>query len=294
MPSADIIHTQRFSDAKSFLHALHPSSDLWSPQPRSWIFRGHADAEWALIPSAFRDAAYAAFDPHARGLERLPENARSATEMLVLRQFCEGLDRAGLPMPGMTRTQLSHLTPETQGSPQWPRNFVEVAALAQHHGIPTRLLDFTASGFVAAYFAAGPTPAARGADLAVWAIHTDAIRMGTRCNGIWFDLLRAGRSGNPNLHAQSGIFVAWTGSEQFRCLAQIIAALARGEIQLCSGTLELPCPSMRKLILPRDQASELLGMLVDERITGATMFPGVDGVVRSLKEQAFHRRFEPL
>lgn len=286
------MHTERFADATSFLRALHPSSERWLPGAERWIYRGHRDARWELIPSAFRDGAFAPFDPSAFGLNRLPENARTATELLFLRRFCEGLDRAGLPIPGITRAQLNRLRPETQKSPQWPRRYVELAALAQHHGIPTRLLDFTTSGFVAAYFSALPTDCTDADELAVWAVHRDAIHHGSRCDGIWFEILRASRSANPNLHAQSGVFVAWTGPDELLCLEEIIARLAGGTIALCSGGLRLPQPALRKLVMPRSHAPDLLAKLVDERITGATMFPGVDGVIRSMREQAFHRRFE--
>jgi hypothetical protein len=294
MSEIPVIRTELFSDAASFLKALHPASDLWSPRSEMWIYRGHCDASWKLAPSAFRERAFAQFDSSALGHHHLPENARSATEMLVLRKFCEGLDRSGLPIPGLTGARLNELRPETPGSLRWPQQHVELAALAQHHGIPTRLLDFTTSGLVAAYFAAQPHLSEEADELAVWAVHRGAISHGARSRGIWFEVLRAGRSENPNLHAQSGVFVTWTGSEELLCLDQIVMRLASGEIELRTGELALPRPAMHKLVLPRRHASELLGRLVDERITGATMFPGVDGVVRALREQAFHRRFEVI
>ncbi|PAX09473.1 FRG domain-containing protein [Sphingomonas lenta] len=81
-----------------------------------WVFRGMGDASFRLLPS----------------IGRIP-NYSLARERSVLASF-----RRAVPL---------HQT--DTGFRDW-----EYLALAQHHGVPTRLLDWSTNPFVAAYFAA--------------------------------------------------------------------------------------------------------------------------------------------
>ena len=57
---------------------------------------------------------------------------------------------------------------------------------------------------------------------------------------------------------------------------------------------QLGYPFMRKLTLPGACGKELQRLLSEEGITGSSMFPGLDGVVRSMKEQAIWSKAETL
>jgi hypothetical protein len=52
-----------------------------------------------------------------------------------------------------------------------PEHLIEWLALMQHHGAPTRLLDFSRSPFIAAYFAYEQCFVRNDIDVAVWAIN---------------------------------------------------------------------------------------------------------------------------
>jgi len=78
-------------------------------------------------------------------------------ELRALNYFLFLADRVGLPIPG--DSQNLRLPDTVQASPQsfdrwpWP-SILEVLAIAQHHGVPTRLLDFSHDPLIAAFFSA--------------------------------------------------------------------------------------------------------------------------------------------
>lgn len=92
-----------------------------------WIFRGVRDCTYPLIPKIGRPEARK--DP-ATGL---PHSHNVAEEKRMVQEFRR-----------IARPYFLHQ----------PTNDLELLAIAQHHGLVTRLLDWTESPLVAAYFAA--------------------------------------------------------------------------------------------------------------------------------------------
>ncbi len=80
---------------------------------------------------------------------------------------------------------------------------------------------------------------------------------------------------NPNLHAQAGLFTILV-REDDTTIDQHVARV--GGYQL------------RRIMVSVGSAPALLRLLRDERITGATLFPGADGVVRAMKERTLWDR----
>src|SRR5262249_49946949 len=108
-------------------------------------------------------------------------------EVILLKLFIASCDRGGIALPGdgyefrkawmddqRGQLQTAYLQPE-----RWPFDaHLPLLAFAQHHGIPTRLLDWTRNATVAAYFAASDAIGIeRSGDLAIWALNIEFLHV---------------------------------------------------------------------------------------------------------------------
>ncbi|HEY0969538.1 MAG TPA: FRG domain-containing protein [Gemmatimonadales bacterium] len=241
-----------------------------APDPRTGrrrdtgVYRGAFDARRPLLTSLDR----------LGGID--PPHTKAALEAHVLRNFAR-----------YSRPYL----PDTQAS-DW-----DVLVTAQHHGVPTRLLDWTYSPLVAAHFA---TSEARGehTDRAVWRLDWQRVHEAFDLPPVSLltgDLLQLfGASGEP--------FTPWRLFEgkarrDFCCLveppsldARIVAQAAT--FTLCSDkTRPLQAfladhgleDTLTRFVIPADDVRVLRDQLdlvgFDER----RLFPDLDGVANAIR-----------
>lgn len=197
-----------------------------------YLFRGQAKAEWPLRAS---------FD---RRFERLPPGNRDAVARRMVTAFQEECRRAGEP-PGT-----------------WPHD--EVVQLAQHYGMPTRLLDWSASPYVAAFFAFSDVMAlgTRG-DMVIWVLRARSAawdRAGVR-------LFQANHGADARMRNQSGWFTYIQG--EATSLDELMPAHATDPTLLS------------RVLMPAAEAACALADLDMMGVNHSTLFPGWIGYAKT-------------
>ena len=253
---------------------IHSLSDLIAqttpePDPTSGrrrgtgVYRGAAAATWPLLTSL--DQLGGAGRPHTK----------AELEEFILRSFIR-YSRPYFASP--------------------PINDWEVLVAAQHHGLPTRLLDWTYSPLVAAHFAT--VDPAVTTDRAVWRLDWKAVHRRFQLPELALliqDL--EGILGGARPFTPSALFAMRDDVRPFACMLEPPSLDARIVAQSAAFTL---CSDKRqpfdrflehhglgdaltKLVIPAEEAGRIRDQLdlvsVDER----RLFPDLDGVAAHLR-----------
>ncbi len=201
--------------ANELWELLSPTNELFK-KPCKLIYRGQANEIWKLIPSLLRDKKN-------NQLIRLFKNKVNASEQVfnevtVLNKFVEYCDNIGLKIPNDSlkfreeNLDDNKLDKFYQNPKLWPNEeLFELMAMAQHHGVPTRLLDWMESPYVALYFASSSAmkeyiklleekKSVDDKKIAIWVLNTESKNL--------YDLkiITPPRSLSQHLSAQKGLF----------------------------------------------------------------------------------------
>lgn len=233
--------------------------NAWSASRDGWAFRGEHDASWPLISSLARRLMQT----------KLPRALWREREERALRVFRR---KAHVYLPD--RSVLS--------------DTLRCLAMMQHHGAPTRLLDFTKSPFVAAFFALESALS----DCAVYALNTPLLA--TLAAGhdptLTRDAVDPRLPGNFERWFTAGTQpLVWFGepSEMDRRLVAqsgllVVPGLLDAPLDTLLATYRSEAPLIEKIVLAQSMRAEAMHALYRMNITQATLFPDLDGLARSI------------
>jgi hypothetical protein len=204
-----------------------------------WIFRGVSQSSYKLVPKIGRV-----------GARKNPEN--------------------GLPLEFSTSLEKDMVFEfQRQARPYFlkdPTDTFELLAVGQHHGLPTRLLDWTESILVAAYFAVENA----GTDAEPPAIYA----MNLNRNQKRLQFILPGQKVQDAFSLKSEVAIYWPPHISPRIPAQ------RGLFTVHRTPDKAPERlSIEKLILYKGRQSFWLKLLIDKcGVNRASLFPDMDGL----------------
>jgi hypothetical protein len=268
----------------------------------TYIFRGQPSINYKLIPCALREdkmgdvCELSGYISPVHGIQT--ELQQIECEEGILKKFYHRCDENGLKIPLVPRWRYHNLQSETvpiEDNNWIPNDLFEVAGLAQHYGLPTRLLDWSFNFFVALYFALN------GAKIedeycSVWAYNYDNFREYYNNQSYKLVVVIPEYSQNPNLKAQRGVFTLWQKYHHYfmsehceelknkpvdrRSLDELFESKIRKDDTFDYSTM------FYNINIPIKYSQDIYKVLSSMGYNAASLFPGYGGVTRLMKEDA--------
>lgn len=295
------VDEKHFDDPLDFLNFL----SSWNSGLSGYAFRGHSKEKYELLPSILREEnrylIHSLTWRKAKASSFVPsdyELTQIQSEYVLLRDFYRTADRHGLKVPESEylrrflagRFDITFMLNHKKGDKWIPFYLQETAALAQHYGLPTRLLDWTYDPYIAAYFALKGATDLNG-KIVIWCLNTITIANEVNLNNDFpLKLITPPYFSNTNLSAQKGVFTHIESELHPEILFGNNPLVDRRPLNqfindLPPESLSTSQPLLLKITLPVHHAENAYSLLEEHGYGDARIYPGYGGVVKQVMNQ---------
>ena len=306
MNEVPVVQYIEYTRVDNFLQDISYGGNLYKLfMQGDFAYRGHASNKYELIPTALRPESKERLNTFAlcgdnKKLEDL-EYFQILKENQILRDFYKTCDRHGLVIENVERIRNTFLDqidlPTMITSEAWlPKDLWGLASLAQHYGLPTRLLDWTHDIFIALFFAIenhleGKDIPANTEHIVLWALNLKLLTM-PNVMDLPLKLVQPIYHGNENLKAQQGLFTLWQVKKEIDFIdgdkvVDMETKVNRTPLDQLLLNLrikldKIEVPYLYGFKLPLDSAKELYRYIRNLGYDASHIYPGYNGVVKSL------------
>lgn len=335
MKSYKLIACEKYDEFLNIITPWNSSYDL-----SKFVFRGLSNDQYELLPNSFRDKTHKSLSDIARitinnnhkyadamkliGYGNLGTQ-HASYEFHILRRFYKKANSHGLYVPrskfmshSMERDYIG-LEPllRLYGYETWlERDLLEIASLAQHYGLPTRLIDWSYNPYTAAFFASNNIKKKKDGLISLWMVNIDSLSDVFEANFSDVKIYNPHYQWNDNARSQFGLFtykVLKINKEILSLQSELMSKVLKNKealhqdeykvlltdyetfdqsvVRLTSAYNNLKIKEinikdvMIKITLPHTEVDKLNKSLRKINISESSIFPGYNGIVNELNNK---------
>ena len=305
------------SSYNELLSEMQPGGKLAEVQSQ-YVFRGQS-TEYELIPQLMRASNnnemkktlhFYAKDslPEENDIEKLKndeidniEYVYRRAEYNILKDFYNSMNKAGLRIPHSVFESHNNFDLESYlHNSEWlPPDLIDIAALARHYEVPTRLLDWSFDINVALYFAA--IGAIRkivkneneiNKNIVIWLLNQDKIKNYKSEDVFPLRIVVPKYHNNPNLCLQKGALTYWWDKkDSSKDYSKNIAPL---NALLNNYYTELRKNALFTISIPRTECLKIIKHLYNNGYNASTLVAGYVGAARKIEEDLLISQAEEI
>ncbi|WP_407505142.1 FRG domain-containing protein [Elizabethkingia meningoseptica] len=295
----------KFSSFKEFIEFIWPLDKIHQNDFKDYIFRGEREEFSSFLPSILRGSVIENIVnkiPLFKGLH-IDSSRLIQAEFSLIRDFYIQSDLEGMNIPeiNMLRSNITeqfvynfdeHLS--YIFNEKWlPEELYEITGIAQHYGVPTRLIDWSFNLTTALFFAASGVLQKydrtqyktikldenndENLFFIIWAFNIENIKIRSKEK---IKLIRPRYASNSNITAQKGLFTIqnFVSIEDDKVPFDLFVD---NKVEMTDNQK----PALYRFKIPQNNADEVLLYLERIGITEKTLFPGFEGIVKYINRK---------